>query len=61
MANIIEYEYTGMVTVCCNKCDICYEVPFEGCNDSLVEDLIEETLDDLGWNEGVCPICLTDD
>lgn len=61
MVNIIEYQYSGSVTVCCERCDTCHDVKFEGVSDSSIEDAITEALEDAGWAEGVCPQCVEDD
>ena len=61
MTNIVDYQYSGTVTVCCERCDTCYEVKFEGVNDVSVEDAISEALEDANWAEGVCPQCIDDD
>ena len=57
MNNIVEVEYTGIVSVCCDRCDTCFNLNFSG-NEMTLDDAIDEALEEDGWFNGVCPICL---
>lgn len=57
MSNIVEVEYNGTVSVCCERCDSCFEVRFTG-SEMALDEVIDGTLEELGWSEGICPPCL---